>query len=288
MSAPAAETLNLHPRQREIARALAVAAPFAGPAACAAECTRRITFIAQTLHASGCKTLVLGISGGIDSTLAGRMAQLAVEALRAQTGDGGYRFIAVRLPYRVQHDEADAQAALAFICADAVCTVPMADAVDGLAAQLPQLTALAPARADFVRGNAKARMRMLAQYALANATGGLVIGTDHAAEAVMGFFTKFGDGACDLAPLSGLVKGQVRALAAHLGAPAALVHKTPTADLEDLAPGRPDEAAYGVSYAEIDAFLHGQPLAPEAAERIVRAFDASAHKRALPLAPATP
>lgn len=81
---------------------------------------------------------------------------------------------------------------------------------------------------------------MVAQYAMANARNGLVIGTDHAAEAVMGFFTKFGDGACDLAPLSGLVKGQVRALASRLGAPESLVNKVPTADLEELQPGKPD------------------------------------------------
>ena len=140
-------------------------------------------------------------------------------------------------------------------------------------------------RRDVVLGNVKARTRMVAQYALANATGGLVIGTDHAAEAVMGFFTKFGDGACDLAPLSGLVKGQVRAIAAHLGAPAELVHKTPTADLEDLAPGRPDEAAYGVTYDQIDAFLHGHPVDPHAFQRIVTAYEASGHKRAQPLTP---
>ena len=121
--------------------------------------------------------------------------------------------------------------------------------------------------------------------AIANANNGLVIGTDHAAEAVMGFFTKFGDGACDLAPLSGLVKGQVRAIAAHLGAPAELVHKTPTADLEDLAPGRPDEAAYGVTYDQIDAFLHGHPVDPHAFQRIVTAYEASGHKRAHPLTP---
>lgn len=275
----------LHPRQAEIAAALGVVPPFADSAALAAEAQRRQRFIENTLQASGLNTLVLGISGGVDSLLAGRLAQLAVEGLRARTGDAAYRFIAVRLPYGVQHDEQDARAALAFIRADEECALPIQDAVQGLAAQLPQLNALAPARRDFVLGNVKARTRMVAQYAIANASAGLVIGTDHAAEAVMGFFTKFGDGACDLAPLSGLVKGQIRAIAARLGAPQALVHKTPTADLEDLVPGRPDETAYGVSYAQIDAFLHGQEVAAEAAARIVRAFDASAHKRRLPLVP---
>ena len=275
----------MHPRQQEIAAALAVVPPFADEAALVQEAARRVDFIAEGLRASGLKALVLGISGGVDSLVAGRLAQLAVQALRVRTGDGAYRFIAVRLPYRTQHDEAHARAALAFVRADEEHVVAIEDAVEGLAARLPRLQELPDARRDYVRGNVKARMRMVAQFAIANARGALVLGTDHAAEAVMGFFTKFGDGACDLAPLGGLVKGQVRALAEHLGAPAQLVHKTPTADLEELAPGRPDEAAYGVSYAEIDAFLHGQPVREEAAARIVRAFDASAHKRRLPLAP---
>ncbi|CAM5385754.1 NH(3)-dependent NAD(+) synthetase [Streptomyces tanashiensis] len=83
---------------------------------------------------------------------------------------------------------------------------------------------------DFVQGNIKARQRMIAQYAVAGAHDGLVVGTDHAAEAVSGFFTKFGDGAADVVPLTGLTKRRVRAIADELGAPAELVWKTPTAD----------------------------------------------------------
>ena len=86
-------------RQAEIAQALAVIPPFADAQAMAAEIARRVDFIAHTLQESGLKTLVLGISGGVDSSLAGRMAQLAVEKLRAQTQDSRYRFIAVRLFY---------------------------------------------------------------------------------------------------------------------------------------------------------------------------------------------
>lgn len=272
-------------RQREIAAALQVVPPFADAAALEAECARRVAFIGDALRASGLRTLVLGISGGIDSTLAGRLAQLAVQALRAGTGDAAYRFIAVRLPYGAQFDEADARAALDFIRADEVLTVPIAPGVDALAAPIAALNELPPARGDFVRGNIKARCRMVVQYAIANAHHGLVIGTDHAAEAVMGFFTKFGDGACDLAPLTGLVKGQIRALARHLGAPAHLVDKTPTADLENLTPGKPDEVSYGVTYAEIDAFLQGGAVSEQAAARIIALYDASRHKRSLPLAP---
>lgn len=272
-------------QQREIAAALGVVAPFADEAALRAEVTRRIDFLGNALCDSGCRAFVLGVSGGVDSLVAGRLAQLAVQALRTRTGDDGYRLIAVRLPSGRQHDARDARAALDFIAADEPCTVPIGGAVTALARRLPQLAGLSPQTRDVVRGNVKARLRMVAQYAIANAVDGLVIGTDHAAEAVMGFFTKFGDGACDLAPLHGLVKGQIRAIAAWLGAPRHLVDKTPIAGLEDLAPDRPDEAVHGVRYADIDAFLQGQTVDAQAAERIVHAWQTSAHKRALPRVP---
>lgn len=271
--------------QTTIARSLSVVPPFAGAGDTEAEIRRRTTFIRQTLLHSGLKTLVLGISGGVDSLLAGRLAQLAVEGLRDTTGDDAYRFIAVRLPAGTQFDEADARDALAFVRADEERRIDIAASTAGLVAQFDDWSALPAPHRDHILGNIKARLRMVAQYAIANATGGLVIGTDHAAEAVMGFFTKFGDGACDLAPLHGLVKGQVRAMAARLGAPPHLVAKIPTADLEELSPGRPDEEAYGVTYDQIDAFLHGQPLAPRARERIVNAFEASRHKRETPRVP---
>lgn len=272
-------------RQAEIATALNVVPPFADETALLDEIERRKTFIKNCLHNSGLKVLVLGISGGVDSLTAGRLAQLSVEELRNETNDAAYRFIAVRLPHGTQHDEHDAQASLQFIRADEEDTVNIADSVYGLGEQVSHLQKLSAARRDFVGGNIKARMRMVAQFAIANANDGLVIGTDHAAEAVMGFFTKFGDGACDLAPLSGLVKGQVRAIAKQLGAPENLVFKVPTADLEELRPGKPDEEAHGVSYAEIDAFLHGQPVRDEAYAIITRTYDNSRHKRELPLAP---
>ena len=271
--------------QRDIAQALQVQPPFQSEADVQAQIARRIAFIQQCLKDSGLKTLVLGISGGVDSLTAGLLAQRAVEQLREQTGDQAYRFIAVRLPYQVQQDEADAQASLATIRADEEQTVNIGPSVKALAEQLEALEGLEPAKSDFVIGNIKARIRMVAQYAIAGARAGLVIGTDHAAEAVMGFFTKFGDGACDLAPLSGLVKNQVRAIARSFGAPESLVEKVPTADLEDLEPGKPDEASHGVTYAQIDAFLHGQPVDQAAFDIIVATYRKTQHKRELPFAP---
>ncbi|BBP56385.1 MULTISPECIES: ammonia-dependent NAD(+) synthetase [Pseudomonas] len=252
----------------------------------ATEVARRIEFIKQILRESGCKSLVLGISGGVDSLTAGRLCQLAVEQLRGE--DYEARFIAVRLPYKAQADEQDAQASLDFIRPDLITTSNIAAGVDGLMGSIA-IDGLQPGAEliDFAKGNAKARARMLAQYAIANLSNGLVVGTDHGAEAVMGFFTKFGDGACDLAPLSGLTKTQVRLLADAMGAPAYLVCKAPTADLEDLAPGKLDEVAYGCSYEEIDGYLMGEEVSPQARQIIERAYLKTAHKRALPRVPPT-
>ncbi len=275
----------MHSRQAEIAAALKICAPFSGPDAVQAEIKRRVAFIQQCLRESGMKTLVLGISGGIDSTTTGLLAQKAVAEMRAAGEGEDYRFIAVRLPYGVQHDEDEAQLAIDTIQPDEAHTVNIKAAVQGLAVATGALEGLTPAMRDFVLGNTKARVRMVAQYTIANAHQGLVMGTDHGAEAVMGFFTKFGDGACDLTPLTGLVKDQVRQLGAALGAPEQLVHKVPTADLEELHPGKPDELAHGVTYRDIDAFLLGQEVDAQVAEIIVRTYDKTAHKRTLPKEP---
>lgn len=246
------------------------------------EVERRIDFIKDAVQRAGSRGLVLGISGGVDSTTAGKLCQIAVESLR----QGGYdaTFYAMRLPYGVQHDEDDAQMALDFIQPDQVRTVDIKGAVDAMMNDFAEEQA-EPAKRDFVKGNVKARSRMVAQYTLANFVNGLVVGTDHAAEAVMGFFTKFGDGACDIAPLTGFTKGQVRRVAAFLEAPASLVNKVPTADLEELEPGRPDEDAHGVPYEKIDAFLLGKEVDDTAVQEIIRNYDATEHKRQLPLAP---
>ncbi len=251
----------------------------------ATEVRARTEFLAQYLSLSSCQTYVLGISGGVDSLAAGLLAQAAVSLLRARGQVA--RFIAVRLPYGAQADEADAQCALNVIKPDRTVTVDIKAAADQMMrAVTDQANELFdPMRKDFHLGNIKARQRMIAQYALAGASKGLVIGTDQAAEALMGFFTKFGDGAADILPLSGLTKRRVRALATHMGAPENLVFKVPTADLETDAPLRPDEEVYGVSYDEIDDFLEGKPISEAAKAIILRTYAASAHKRHLPVVP---
>ncbi len=132
---------------------------------------------------------------------------------------------------------------------------------------------------DFVKGNVKARARMVAQYEVAGLMGGFVLGTDHSAENLTGFYTKFGDGACDLAPLFGLSKRQVRQVAQYLGAPSFLVEKAPTADLEDLSPQKKDEDALQLSYEQIDDFLEGKAVSEAVKEKIIAIYCATEHKR---------
>ncbi|AIW16636.1 ammonia-dependent NAD(+) synthetase [Vibrio tubiashii] len=248
------------------------------------EITRRVDFIKRKLQEAGCKSLVLGISGGVDSTTCGRLAQLAVDQLNEES-NGGYQFIAVRLPYGEQKDEDEAQLALQFIQPSHSISVNIKAGVDGLhTASHTALegTGLLPedkAKVDFVKGNVKARARMVAQYEIAGYVGGLVIGTDHSAENITGFYTKFGDGACDLAPLFGLSKRQVREVAATLGAPELLVKKVPTADLEELDPQKADEDALNLTYEQIDDFLEGKPVSAEVTERLVHIYKVTQHKR---------
>ncbi|NMH58949.1 ammonia-dependent NAD(+) synthetase [Alteromonas ponticola] len=248
------------------------------------EVARRVKFIKEQLKTSGLHALVLGISGGIDSCLLGRLAQLAVEELNDEHG-GMYQFIAVRLPYDVQADEDDAMASIDFIKPARTVKVnvqPGADAihtetVSALGEQ--DLLPAAESKKDFVKGNVKARTRMIIQYEIAGMVDGLVLGTDHSAENITGFYTKYGDGACDLAPLFGLNKRQVRAIATYLGAPEKVVYKAPTADLETLAPQKTDEDALGLSYDQIDDFLEGKEVSQEVVEKLLYLYQRTQHKR---------
>ncbi|CYV75207.1 ammonia-dependent NAD(+) synthetase [Streptococcus suis] len=226
------------------------------------------------------KTYVLGISGGQDSTLAGRLAQLTMEEMRAETGDDSYQFIAIRLPYGVQADESDAQAALAFIQPDVSLTINIKESTDAMVAAV---NANGLAMSDFNKGNAKARMRMIAQYAIAGERKGAVIGTDHAAENITGFFTKHGDGGADILPLFRLNKRQGKQLLAELGADEKLYLKVPTADLEEDKPGLADEVALGVTYNQIDDYLEGKTIDPQSQTIIEGWWNKTAHKRHLPI-----
>lgn len=252
-----------------------------------AEIRQRVDFLKDYLRSTPATGFVLGISGGQDSSLAGRLCQLAAEELREEGHEA--TFVAVRLPYGVQADEHDAQTALGFIRPDRSVTVNVKPSADAVAAEaalgLTELLGDEPQLRDFVRGNIKARERMVIQYAIAGQLGLLVVGTDHAAEAVTGFFTKYGDGGVDVTPLTGLTKRQGAALLQELGAPASVWEKVPTADLEDDRPALPDEVALGLTYSQIDDYLEGADVAPEVSARLESIFHGTRHKRTVPVTP---
>jgi NAD+ synthase len=240
------------------------------------EVRKRIDFLKEYVTHTGATGYVLGISGGQDSSLAGRLAQRAMEELREETKKD-YTFVAVRLPYGEQKDEEDAQRALAFIQPDKTFTVNIKPAVDASYDAFTKATG--EKLSNYLKGNIKARERMKAQYDIGAHYKLLVIGTDHAAEAITGFFTKWGDGACDVAPLEGLNKRQGRQLLKELGADERIYTKVPTADLEDDKPLLPDEMALGVSYEQIDDYLEGKEIDPKAAEIIEGHYMRTRHKR---------
>lgn len=244
----------------------------------AAEVEARVQFLVDYAEATGTRGFVLGISGGVDSTLAGRLATLAVQRMRERGNDS--TFVAVRLPYGVQLDEADAQAAMRFVDAPREVTINIAPMVDSFEKSYEEGWFNI---SDFNKGNVKARARMVAQYAVAGDQNLLVIGADHAAEAIMGFYTKHGDGGADLMPLAGLNKRQVRALLQFLEAPRHLWGKVPTADLLDDEPLMTDEDALGVTYEQIDDYLEGKDVKAEAVEIIEKKFMQSRHKRTMPV-----
>ncbi|WP_054814554.1 ammonia-dependent NAD(+) synthetase [Nocardia arizonensis] len=246
------------------------------------EVRRRVEFLKDYLCATPARGFVLGVSGGQDSALTGRLCQLAAEELRADGVDA--TFFAVRLPYGVQADEMDARVAMKFIQPDRSVVVNVRPSANAVAGEVASALSVDKLR-DFVRGNVKARERMVIQYAIAGQENLLVVGTDHAAEAITGFFTKYGDGGVDLTPLTGLTKRQGAALLQELGAPESIWSKVPTADLEDDRPALPDEEAMGLRYSEIDDYLEGEEVTAEVAERLETIFRNTRHKRTVPVTP---
>lgn len=265
--------------QRQIINALGVQADIDLDS----EIVRRVNFMVDYLHHTRAGGLVLGISGGVDSTVGGRLAQMAVSQYRRVNPEWTGKFYAVRLPYHIQGDADDAAAAIKFIQPDVDLELQIGSATDALAASIKDATGDTPS--DYNLGNVKARMRMVAQYAIAGEHNALVVGTDQAAESITGFFTKFGDGAADIMPLSGLTKTQVRDIGSRLGADPRLVDKIPTADLLTDNPGRTDEDELGISYTDIDAYLSGKEINDAAREKLEATYQRSEHKRHMPLRP---
>lgn len=220
-------------------------------------------------HASG---VVLGISGGVDSFLCGSLCAAACAA-------DGKQLQLVLLPNGEQKDIADAEACarqIRSIYPQVKCdTVSIAG---GYAGAVADLEGAAGFEKDiYTLGNLQPRLRMMYQYALAK--GMLVAGTDHASEAITGFYTKYGDGGSDFNPLQELVKDDIYDMAKTYGAPAAVLEKQPSAGLGISAT---DEEELGIAYADICAYLKGNVIEEGVREKLEGIYARSMHKRAVP------
>ncbi|SOB98749.1 NAD+ synthase [Ureibacillus xyleni] len=245
------------------------------------EVRKSVNFLKEyAIKHSFLKGFVIAISGGQDSTLVGKLVQIAVNELNDELGEQKFSTFAIRLPYGVQADEQDCQDALSFIQPTKVYEINIKPAVD---ASVKSLLEAGIELSDFAKGNEKARERMKVQYSIAAMKGAVVVGTDHAAEAITGFYTKFGDGGVDLTPIFRLNKRQGKQLLAHLNCPEHLYLKAPTADLEEERPALPDETALGVTYEMIDDYLEGKEVPEEARKVIEGHYLRSQHKRHLPI-----
>lgn len=240
-----------------------------------------VEWLARRLAGSGKSGFVLGLSGGLDSAVVLRLCQLAAPD----------RVTAVMMPcHGDPADEADALE-IARHFGIAPRRLDLAPAYDRLIADIggafPELIPPAGAGAHAARlplANLKARLRMASLYVVANSLDCLVAGTGNRSELLIGYFTKHGDGASDLLPIGGLLKGEVRTLARELDVPPAIVDKVPSAGLWA---GQTDEAEMGFTYTDLERYVISGPdtVAPALAMRIERLMRASDHKRALPPTP---
>lgn len=199
-------------------------------------------FIRDHVEDAGASGVVVGLSGGIDSAV---VASVAARAL------GPKRVVCLFLPIEGSgsRDEEDAHALTK--------SLGVAYTKHDLSKPYFALVSALAVRDKYAKGNLKARLRMVALYAEAAGRGALVLGAGNKSELLTGYFTKWGDGGCDLLPIGDLYKTQVRSLAAEVGVPDAIIRKKPSAGLW---PGQTDEGELGINYSELDQILLGLEL----------------------------
>jgi len=243
------------------------------------EIRRRVDFLKAQVRDSRTTGLLIAISGGIDSAVAAGLCKRATDELTEETGKA-YMTLGVFQPYGQQEDIADSYAVAEAFQLQHKIETNIEEAVDEIALEVEHgFKSIGMSRhiSRGGKGNVKARTRMVMQYALAFDLNLLVVGTDHASEAITGFFTKWGDGAVDVTPLSTLNKRQVRQLASALGVPQSVLDKAPTAGLWE---GQTDEAELGITYEANSDYLEGKAIDPAMAEKLEQKYRITEHKRA--------
>lgn len=229
-----------------------------------------VSWIKEQVSLSGCRGVVLGMSGGIDSSV---LAVLCKQAFPEST-------LGLILPCHSLEEDMEHGRMVADQFSIPTRLVDLTPLYDILLKSLPDTGS--PLTRRGAEGNLKARLRMLTLYYFANRLGYLVAGSSNRDELAVGYFTKYGDGGVDMMPLGNLVKAEVRGLACFLGIPRAIVQKPPSAGLW---PGQTDEGDMGITYEELDCYLLAGEAPPPVRARIERMVAVSAHKRQLPPIP---
>ncbi|TCZ77711.1 ammonia-dependent NAD(+) synthetase [Paenibacillus albiflavus] len=242
------------------------------------EIRKRVDFLKDYILQAGVKGLLIAISGGLDSAVAAGLCKIATDELTEEK-KCEYITVGVFQPYGVQADiEHSYATANAFHLKHQVET-NIEEAVDEIALNTEYAMKQMGVHKHISRegkGNVKARTRMVVQYAIAFDLNLLVVGTDHASEAITGFYTKWGDGAVDITPLSTLNKRQVRLVGEKLGVPQSILDKAPTAGLWE---GQTDEGELGISYEHNSDYLEGKTIPADVQEKLEKQYLRTAHKR---------
>lgn len=225
-----------------------------------------VAWIKKQVQTAGCKGVVLGLSGGIDSAV---VAVLCKKALPQNT-------LGAMLPcHSNEADTADAQALAAKF--DIETTTVVLDSIyDSLIAAIALPDTVDEKKQTLASANLKPRLRMTSLYYIANQLDYLVVGTSNKSELTVGYYTKYGDGGSDIIPLGNLVKGQVRELALYLGIPQQIIDKPPSAGLWS---GQTDESEMGFTYNELDTYITCGEGNEKICKQIEDMVKASAHKR---------
>lgn len=221
-------------------------------------------FLKDYLENNKCEKYVLGVSGGVDSSLCAAILKNAV---------GRDRVHCIIMP--INSSDADTKDGLTLV-KDLDLPYDIIDASETFEAYKKVFTKNGIELDRSTLGNLKARMRMSILYAVAQKERGLVVGTDNADERCVGYFTKYGDGACDILPIAYLVKAEVVEAAKIYGVKDHLAERVPTAGLYE---GQTDEKEMGVSYKDLDAYVLGKEINEDAKKRIQYLEKISAHKR---------
>ena len=230
-----------------------------------------VSWIRERVLTNGCKGVVLGMSGGVDSSVA---AVLCQQAFPQST-------LGVLMPCHSSQEDEEHALAVASKFSIPIKTVALDSVFDSLLKVLPD-AGVEGAASQVAQANLKVRLRMLTLYYFANQLKYMVVGSSNKSELAVGYFTKYGDGGVDILPLGNLVKGQVRELASFLGIPQEIIDKPPSAGLW---PGQTDESDLGFSYDELDRYLVTSEASDEVRGKIESMMAASDHKRVPPPVP---